>query len=82
LIGEFDAATRTYKMRSFDNQGNFTTMECHLNKDGTLQIAGDNMRSTLTFHDNNNMSAQWERSEDGKNWMPWIKMTFSKVSAK
>ncbi len=78
IIGEFDSTTKTYKMRSFDNQGDFTTMEAHLDEMGALPILGDNIRSKLSMDDNNNMSAHWEKSADNKDWQPWMDLTFSK----
>lgn len=78
LIGEFNNKSKTYKMRSFDNQGNFITMEAHLDGSGTLHILGDNMRSKLSIDENNNMTAHWEKSEDNKNWQPWMDLTLSK----
>jgi len=78
IIGEFDNLGKTYKMRSFDGQGNFTTMEAHLDDNGALHILGENMRSKLSIADNNNMTAHWERSADNKNWQPWMDLVFSK----
>jgi hypothetical protein len=78
IIGEFDSKSKTYKMRSFDSQGNFITMEAYLDNSGALHILGNNMRSKLSVDDNNNMTAHWEKSEDNKNWKPWMDLTFSK----
>jgi len=78
MIGEFDSTNKTYKMRSFDDQGNFTTLEAHVDDSGTLHILGDNMRSKLSIIDSDNMTAHWEKSADNKNWQPWMDLTFSK----
>ena len=78
LIGEFDNISRTYKMRSFDNQGNFVTMVAHLDEISTLHILGDKMRSKLSIIDSNNISVHWEKSEDNKNWKLWMELSFSK----
>lgn len=78
LIGEYDNTNRTYKMRSFDNQGNFMTMEAHLDESGVLHILGDTMRSKLSMDDSDNMTAHWEKLDDSKNWQPWMDLRFSK----
>lgn len=78
IIGEFDSTNKTYKMRSFDDQGNFTTMEAHIGDNGVLHISGDHMRSKLSVVDSNNMTAHWERLADNKNWQAWMDLTFSK----
>ena len=78
LIGEYDNTNKSYKMRSFDNQGNFLTMEAHLDESGFLHILGDTMRSKLSMGDSNNMSAHWEKLDDSKNWQPWMDLRFSK----
>ena len=78
LIGEFDSISRTYKMRSFDNHGKFTTMEAIFDESGALHILGDIMRAKLSVYDSNNMSAQWEKLVDSKNWQSWMDLRFSK----
>jgi hypothetical protein len=78
MVGEFHEAKRTYEMRSFDNQGNYTKMKAYIDTSGNLQIVGDKMRSTLSIIDNKNMSATWERSEDNKTWLPWMNLRLSK----
>ena len=78
LICEYENTNKTYKMRSFDNQGNFMTMEAHLDESGALHILGDTMRSKLSMDNSNNMSAHWEKLDDSKNWQPWMDLRFSK----
>ena len=79
LIGSYDAANKTYAMRSFDNQGNFATMQASIEREGVMKITGDKMRSTLSASkDGQQMQAHWERSEDGTTWVPWMDMQFSK----
>ena len=78
LIG-YDASSKTYPMRSFDQQGNFTTMQANIDQDGVLKITGDKMRSALSASkDGRYMKAHWERSEDGSTWMPWMDMEFTR----
>ena len=79
LIGGYDADSKTYPMRSFDNQGNFATMQASIEQEGVMKIIGDKMRSTLSAsEDGQQMQAHWERSEDGITWIPWMDMQFSK----
>lgn len=79
IIGGYDALSKTFPMRSFDNQGNFTTMQARVGQDGVMKITGEMMRSMLIADkDCNNMTAYWERSENGVTWMPWMDMKFSK----
>lgn len=80
LIGQGDAETGSYPMYSFDNQGNITVMHARLDN-GRLTITGNNMRSELVLSDDEkNMTAFWERSDDGKDWTPWMQMKFLKWS--
>src|SRR5688572_3510770 len=51
LIGEYDASTDTFQMRSFDNQGNYSIMEANFENDKVLKINGDKMRATLSVVD-------------------------------
>jgi hypothetical protein len=80
LIGGFDAETGTFPMRSFDNQGNFTTMQARVEPDSVFIIEGDGIRSILTIaKDGQSMTARWEQSKDGLNWKPWLDMKFTKI---
>ena len=78
MIGDFDAGTTVYKMRSFDNQGKYSEMEGKLDTQGTFQIHGDKMRSTLSISDSNTMVAHWEITEDNIHWRPWMELKLSK----
>lgn len=79
IIGEFDAASNTYHMRSFDNQGNFITMRASIESAGVLKISGELMRSTLVLSkEGNHMTANWERFINNATWTPWIEMQFTK----
>jgi len=78
IIGEFDAATKRYKMRSFDNQGTFTEMEGWIDDKGTFCILGEKMRSSLSIRDSDTLIVHWENSIDNQNWLPWMDLTLSK----
>ena len=78
IIG-YDAEKRSYFLTSFDNMGETTTMYAQIPKPGVLAITDKLMRSTLTVgKTGKNMTAKWERSDDGKKWMPWMTMEFSR----
>ena len=77
IIGGFDATTKRYKMRSFDNQGAFTEMEAYIDEKGIFHILGDKMRSKLSMRDSNTLIAHWENSKDNKNWLPWMDLKLS-----
>ncbi len=80
FIGSHETKKDTYELRSFDNSGVFTTMLGSMNS-GDFLITGGNMRSKLTPHrEGGSMNAHWERSDDGKNWVPWMNLAFKKVS--
>jgi nitroimidazol reductase NimA-like FMN-containing flavoprotein (pyridoxamine 5'-phosphate oxidase superfamily) len=82
VIGGYDAATGTYPMRSFDNQGNFVTMRARVNDAGVWSFTGESERTTLVVGDDGTtMTAHWEQSGDGgSTWRPWMEMRFTKVS--
>jgi hypothetical protein len=78
VIG-FERESKNYSLRSFDNNGNFLTMYGSFNDVGAFVVVGENMRSTLTVSQPGKvMSAVWERSEDGKTWLPWMSLTLTK----
>lgn len=79
MIGGLDENTYDFHMRSFDNLGNFTTMKARIISKGVLQITEDKMRSVLTMKDSDTMTAQWEISEDGYKWQPWMSLDFTKL---
>jgi Protein of unknown function (DUF1579) len=79
LIGNYDTSNKTFLMRSFDNHGEFTTMLASIESGDTLKISGKGMRSTLVRSKNGTqMTAYWERSDDGSAWVPWMEMRFTK----
>lgn len=78
IIGVSDAKEKKYHFRSFDNQGVFTEMQGYIDEKGVLHIVGDKMRTTLFVNDKNNMTAHWEKSEDNKEWTPWMDVKLSK----
>ena len=42
---------------------------------------GGAVRSTLTVSpDKRNMTARWERSDDGSAWQPWMRMLFTRLA--
>jgi hypothetical protein len=78
MIGPYDAATRTYPMRSFDSQGNFIVMQASLNDAGSWTFEGISERATLTINpDLDSMTAHWEQLRDN-DWHPWMEMTFTR----
>ena len=80
IIG-YDASSQTYPMRSFDSQGNFVTMQASVSDDGIWTFTGESERSTLVVSDDDNtMTAHWERSDDGSNWLPWMDVKLTKAS--
>ena len=76
LIGEARDKNGEYLLRSFDNQGNFASMEGKINEVGILEINGDNMRARLRSK-KDKMVAEWEKTEDGKTWLPWMELEFT-----
>ena len=79
FIGEYDPEHDSFEMRSFDSQGNFTSMLGTIDAHGAFHINGHNMRAVLTVNqDGSEMSANWEESDIGQDWIPWMKMKFTK----
>lgn len=78
IIG-YDSNKKSYFMQSFDNKGELATMYATLEKSGVFKIVDNKMRSTLSVNKNgNHMMAKWERSEDGKKWIPWMDVKLTK----
>jgi hypothetical protein len=78
LIGKGDPDTDEFILYSFDNQANVTEMHATLS-DNRLSIYDKNMRSELIVSDDEKtMTAFWERTDDGKEWVPWMEMRFTK----
>lgn len=71
IIGGFDVKSKTYKMRSFDNNGGFTEMDAHFDIKGILHLVGSNMRSQLLNKNENILIAHWERLVN-ESWVPWM----------
>ena len=81
LIGDYEAANQTYAMRSFDNQGKFSTMQARVDQDGTWTFTGESERTTLTIHeDGHHMEAHWERLEDNSTWVAWMDLYLTKAT--
>ncbi len=78
MIGEYDPIDESWQMRSFDNQGLYSLMKASLKED-YLQITGNNMRARLSkSEDAAVMFANWEKSEDGETWEPWMELKFTR----
>ncbi len=79
IIGGYDPTNKSYAMRSFDNEGKFTTMSGKFEKDGTFEIEGEGMRSYLAYDKNSNtMNIRWEKQNNSQ-WELWIDMTLKKI---
>ena len=73
----YDAATGTYPMHAFDNNGNITTMATHVVSKRVLHLVGSGMRAELVVATTGKtMEARWERCDDGWTWVPWMTMKF------
>jgi hypothetical protein len=92
IIGEPDGEGG-FLGRSYDSDGNAEVMHLRIDEDGVFHFAGGGeiapaaqpqdiptarVRSTLTVAgDRMSMTAQWERSEDGMTWQPWMDIAFT-----
>lgn len=75
----YDAATDSYPMHAFDNEGKMVEMETRVVKKGVLHIIGNGMRAQLKEDlKKGTMKARWERSLDGWTWKPWMDMQFNR----
>jgi hypothetical protein len=95
IIGEPDRASGGFLAQSFDGDGNTELMLLTIDDDGVFHFTGgpqvapaaqptdastDRVRSTLTIaQDGQSMTAQWERSDDGTNWQPWMDISFTRT---
>ena len=95
IIGEPDTASGGFLARSFDSDGNTELMLLTIDDDGVFHFTGgpqvaaaaqptdastDRVRSTLTIaQDGQSMTAQWERSDDGTSWQPWMDISFTRT---
>ena len=80
IIGSADASKNLFNLRSFDNKGGFLEMKGALDEKGKFHITGNKMRSILSVIDNTKMMAEWEKSDDNQNWIPWMEITLLKKS--
>lgn len=78
LIGNYDPDKQVYKLRSFDNTGDFNKMKAYFDESGLLHITGDNMRAQLSVNDANSMKAIWEKQDDNNAWIPWMHLELVK----
>ncbi|RXA20856.1 alpha/beta fold hydrolase [Methanosarcina sp. MSH10X1] len=78
IIG-YDALSQTYPMHYFDNQGNSGTYQASV-RDGIWTFLGGSERSKVTFSDDGNtITASWEHSDNGLNWLPLMEVKLTKV---
>jgi hypothetical protein len=79
IIG-YDAANGTYPTHAFDSQGSASSYRMR-ERDGTWTITGETERSTLVPDgDGATMRASWERSDDGRTWLPWMEIRLTRAS--
>jgi hypothetical protein len=78
MIGNFNEINNTFKMNAFDNAGNLTVMQAHMDEHGILRFTGETMRAELQVDNPNTMIARWEKLEDSKNWVPWMDLKLTK----
>ena len=76
LIGA-DPENGVYRLRSFENRGEFSEMKGWL-KEGVFHISANNMQAHLTVKDSGHLDVRWERSEDGRVWKPWMELSLMK----
>lgn len=79
VIG-YDASREAYSAHFFDNLGYSRKYEASV-RDGVLTLTGKWERATLVVGDNGNtMSIYWERSSDGRNWLPLCDLRATKAT--
>ena len=78
VIG-YDAESRSYVSRLFDNAGNATTYQASV-RDNVWTYIGELQCATFEFSDDGHkMKIHWDwRKADGKNWLPLCDLTASK----
>jgi hypothetical protein len=83
IIGlEENEPDHSFAMRSFDNQGKFTTMKGYLEEPNLFKIEGEGVRSKLVVNENHTiMNVFWEQSSDGVRWIPWMELKLTKEIA-
>jgi hypothetical protein len=78
VIG-YDPSSRTYYTRSFDSQGNAGSYVASV-RDGGWSLKGESERATVVVSkDGNTMTVNWERSDDGTTWWPWMDVTLTRA---
>ena len=78
LIGNSEEFSDTYPVYVMENGEMTVVMQARLN-DGRLTLFSDNMRAAFVLsEDERSMSAYWERSDNGKEWVPWMELNFLK----
>lgn len=78
VIG-YDPSSRTYYARSFDNQGHAGSYVLSV-RDGGWTFKGESERaSVVVSKDGNVMTVNWERSDDGTTWLPWMDVTLTRA---
>jgi Protein of unknown function (DUF1579) len=77
---DYDPSSQTYTCHCFDNRGNSDLFQANL-RDHTWTIEGKSSRFTGLFNSiGNTLTGQWDRSNDGVNWLPWMDVKLTKVS--
>jgi hypothetical protein len=72
-----DPEKGVYRLRSFENRGEFAEMKAWLVQ-GTFHISANNMQAHLAVKDSGHLDVRWERSEDGLVWKPWMELRLTK----
>lgn len=94
VIGEPAPGGTGYIARSFDGEGNCELMHLAVLEERVLRFTGGSdiapaarptgtqegyVRATLRVAaDGRSMAALWERSDNGKEWRPWMDVSFSR----
>jgi hypothetical protein len=80
LIGNGQEDSDTYPIYALENAEMNKVMDVRVN-DGLLAYAGENVRANMEMsEDEKSMSAYWERTDDGIEWIPWMQLNYSKIT--
>lgn len=80
IIGQDTVAGR-YSVSGFDSEGRTRASTYEL-KGRELRISAPTERLTGAFcEDGETLNGTWERSKDGRQWVPWKDVTLRKVRA-
>ncbi len=80
IIG-YDASSRSYVTRSYDNQGNSNTYRANL-RAAWWTILGESERFTGVFSDDGTtLTGMWEQSADGATWTSWMTIKLTRVTS-